>query len=809
MISEGSARARRICLLGTILTSGSVFAGTSDAATRLHGHRVPPRHIKAVPSQKPVAVLHAAPVSTVSTASPEEVQVTGAARFDNGVTNTTPGGGLMPPQTAPKSVSAVTRDFIAKQVPTSNSLTLVANLPGVVVSGTDPLGIGDHMGISMRGLPQNEVGSLLEGMPVADPISYLAFPGEWVDADNIQSVTVSQGNPDITYPVHNAVGGALETKVRNPSDRFGGLIDVSYGRKSLEREFIRVDTGEIGKTGVKAFVSFSDVTYNEWRGSGQGRREHVDAKLLKEWGRGSSFAFRLGWNSMVSPTDTYPTMAQWKQYGISYNYNKTFTPGVASYQKLSDYYRDVIKMNAPTTLRLTNSLDLVINPYFFYVKSTPNGVTNLSNDNSFNGAEPAGPLNLPNQVDGQTTVQSQALYREYMGGQNSYFKWRTSRNNTMRFGWWYSYMDFQQATSFALIGLNGNVASQYGAYPILMGNGKPLRTWDGHLIQQDNGLYVDDTLKLFGDKLTLNAGFKAVMVSRYATNAVPGAAYSSSSQVFEPLPQVSASYQLTEKDQIYINGTTSFSQLSGNYWDVFNVKTGKLSTLNSGNLAPEYSIAEEIGFRHHGLFNFSVSAFNYNISNKQISSQSLINGVATGVYINAGGETGRGINAEFGLRPWHHFSPYVSGQYLHTSIDNNLLSGSDYLPTKGKSEVLSPKFSGSIGLSYDNGSAFGNFALNYVDSQYSTFMNDESIPSRITSNVTMGYRFRNVWWLKHPQIQINLVNIGDEKYLSGAFGVTGAAKTTRGVYGTMISGSAPTYWVGGGFSAFVSMSTGF
>jgi len=177
--------------------------------------------------------------------------------------------------------------------------------------------------------------------------------------------------------------------------------------------------------------------------------------------------------------------------------------------------------------------------------------------------------------------------------------------------------------------------------------------------------------------------------------------------------------------------------------------------------------------------------------------------------LNVGGETARGVQAELALGNWHHFSPYLSGQYLHATIDNNYNAGIDYLPTAGKKAPSSPKFTGSIGLRYDDGTFFGNFSLRYVDTQYTTFMNDESLHSYVTSNMTLGYRMQKLGPAKHPTIQLNLMNLGDNNYLSGASSTSGNAKATKGVYGNTVAGSSPVYIVGGGFAALVSVSTGF
>jgi len=145
-------------LILLLLTLG----GTAQAADEQSSdHDV--MHRQPVPSRTPkkAATTHeAAPVSKA-----EEIHVR-TETLSGGVTNTTPGGGLMPVQTVPRMQSGVTRDYIAKQSPTTNTLNLLQMSPGAVVANSDPLGLADHTSITVRGLDQTEIGLVFEGMHV-------------------------------------------------------------------------------------------------------------------------------------------------------------------------------------------------------------------------------------------------------------------------------------------------------------------------------------------------------------------------------------------------------------------------------------------------------------------------------------------------------------------------------------------------------------------------------------------------------------------------------------------------------------------
>jgi iron complex outermembrane receptor protein len=73
--------------------------------------------------------------------------------------------GLLPDQSAPKAISAVSSAFIEKQAPTFNAFQLVNLLPGANVSMSDPFGLSTSSSLTLRGLGQDEIGVLMEGAP--------------------------------------------------------------------------------------------------------------------------------------------------------------------------------------------------------------------------------------------------------------------------------------------------------------------------------------------------------------------------------------------------------------------------------------------------------------------------------------------------------------------------------------------------------------------------------------------------------------------------------------------------------------------
>lgn len=809
------------CAALMAINAGSVQVARAEAAT------VSKKKARAVtPARAPVNGREGS-ILGQSVPTVEEVSVKGATRHADGTTNTTPGGGLMPVQTAPRSQSGVTKDWIAKQTQTGNISSMIQNLPGVVYANQSPLATaGDH--ITMRGMNESQIGYLFEGAPLADPINYEPYTSMLVDTENLGSVTVSQGAPDLNAPLFNAVGGQISATEMNPGHHFGGYLNLMGGTHSAQKEFMRLETGDIGNTGIRGFASFSYLSNNNWRGPGGLTRYHVDSKFVKEWGEGNSVEAIFGYNRQKQTSWREPTAAQWKEYGTSLNYTSNYYPGNSKYYKLNFGELNSMDIIVPSHFTLSDHLTLNVTPYYVHQYGPSVGGENIPASGGYYGTYQYGNLNQPYSYTSSSGTQMLTTtgtdpWNQKTAAVNMSMDW-TAGNNTLSFGYWYSYTMHEENSTFSVVDSSGLSANAYGKYPITVAGIGQLSGYNLNFMQQVNTLYLADSLKLLNDKLTISAGFRAAMIYRQGTNNVPGAdPYKTTGNYFEPLPQFAISYQLTPHDQIYANATTSFRAPESveAYSQIFDPNSSH-AVEQPGSLKSEYTIAEELGYRHTDKwFNFQMSLFNINLTNHQVTSSAYIpnTNMLISEPINVGGMTSRGIQGEIGLKPWHHFSPYFSAQYLHSTMDNNVPVSAtdsagnsvvDYLPTAGKTSVGAPHVTFSAGLSYDDGKAFfGNFSLRYIGYQYSTFMNDQKVPAYVVSDITLGYRFPKTPYLKGPKIQLNLINVGNNIYRSSPGSYASTAQARTGIYGNSVSAGSPVYLVGGNFAALVALSTGF
>ena len=123
--------------------------------------------------------------------------------------------------------------------------------------------------------------------------------------------------------------------------------------------------------------------------------------------------------------------------------------------------------------------------------------------------------------------------------------------------------------------------------------------------------------------------------------------------------------------------------------------------------------------------------------------------------------------------------------------------------------MSAPSFQFALGSTYDDGRLFGSSALKYVGRQYATFINDESIKGYATLDLSVGVHLAGLIDDKTMDLRLNAINLSNPHVLSGVQSVSTNAQDTVGRDGTLIAGSAPTYYVGSGRAVVATLSRAF
>ncbi|WKE49562.1 TonB-dependent receptor plug domain-containing protein [Gluconobacter oxydans] len=236
-------------------------------------------------------------------------------------------------------------------------------LPGANTASSDPFGLQGST-ISVRGMTSGQIGWLFEGMPLNDVGNSAFYANNVVLSEDLQEVSLTPGSSNINTPTLSASGGLVEMNMVDPSHHAGGMIDAAYGSYNTSREFIRLESGDIGHTGVRSFVSFANVYGNDWRGPGKVKSKQVDAKLVKDWAGGSQTRLALSYATQDIQEDRYPTLSQFEKYGDSQDYNYTEIKNTSNYYKLHRNMFQSMAATLPNEINITRHFQISENPIY-------------------------------------------------------------------------------------------------------------------------------------------------------------------------------------------------------------------------------------------------------------------------------------------------------------------------------------------------------------------------------------------------------------------------------------------------------------
>ncbi|HSI56897.1 MAG TPA: TonB-dependent receptor [Ideonella sp.] len=733
-----------------------------------------------------------------------------------GVTRKEIGGGLMVDENVSKAKSSVTRDFIQKQQPTADVFQLLKYSPGANSATSDAWGLAPGV-ISVRGMDGGQMGFNFEGMPLSVASNWSVFPGQYIDTENTDVVTLNQGSADLSSPNVTATGGIVDLFLHTPSKKPGGLLTMSVGSDNAQRLFLRGETGEIGDSGFRAFGSISQIDADHFRGPGKDRKQHLALGAVQEWGGGSRTKLALTYSKFMRDVYKNPTLAQWQDGGMdgaAANYDATYTAGSLSYYRMLQNPWENLLLSAPTELRVNDKLSLNVTPYLYYGYGG-SGSAGTLNESSVGWGNTVQPVDLNGNgttTDTGVTFYNPILEKNIRTGITVKGNYQLA-NHSLVAGVWMQHSRDQLYRPYGLMNADGTPVDVDGRSALITtASGDVVHQWYQDTRDNFYSLFLGDTISLMDDRLAIDVGVKKMWLERVGLNRVPSDVTRTEAQNDPTLPTAAVRFKIDDLNSVFGSFSRGVRILpAGALYPRYGAATGAVTTRENPDQAPEKSTAFEVGYRYQGpLISLSTSAFHYAFENRQISAQICDPGCVSSP-IDGGKQSAYGLDFEAGLRPYKNFRPYASLELLKTRLKSDIPVSGDFLPTRGKEAVRAPKVQAAMAVDYDNGRFFGNLGLKHVGKQFSTFMNDQQIPAYTTVDIGVGYRFSapaSSGFTK-PELRLNLMNVGDRKYLSGVNSVTTNSVATTGINGKTIAASQPTYLVANPLSAMLTFAVGF
>ena len=745
------------------------------------------------------------------------------------------GAGQILNEDAVKARSTVTKDATEKDRTTGNVYQALSLLPGVNTFNHDATGLFGG-GFTMRGFGADQIGFTINGVPVNDSGSYSVFPQEYVDQENICTQSISQGSPDVESPHIGATGGSVNITNCDPENTRRFRVTQTFGGLNLSRTFVRADTGRFANDRAKVFMSYSHTEADKWKGAGDAKRDHFDAAFAFDFSPENRVLGSVMYNKAVNNNLLTLSLAQLNTLGYFADYSTTFTPGhlvpvkgtaqIETGPRSPQQYYDLARNpfeNAIVSLsgsfKLAQTTYLKVQPYLWYGYGTGGVQQRILSEKDFLNTT-TGRLGAERDLngDGDTldsiVVANSSVTKTNRPGVTAEIN-HTLDAHQLKLGLWYERAQHKQTGPAVAVDANGNPAD------IWLRDGKITRP-DGSQFNSRDWLtvspawqaYFTDSYSFMGDRGLLQAGFRALQVTRKFTNfANEGGStvnfnsnYSVEKKFNDVLPQIGVRFNLDSQQQVFANIGKNF-RAPPNF--AYAPTNGNVTITNgvaviTGDIKAETSITTDLGYRFQSkAITFSASAFNVDFKDRQATAFDPT--TLKSIYTNAGKARTRGLELELGTVPISGWSAYGSLTIQKSRVLNDIrTSATSVLPTTGKQFSLTPQMLAGLSVQYSDGPFYVRLKAKKTGRQYATLMNDEEVPSYMTADFDAGYKFTNFGFIKSPQLRFNVSNVGDTKHRSPSSGTVLNAVAV----GTQAAGNV-FYYLGAPRFVSVSLSADF
>ena len=235
------------------------------------------------------------------------------------------------------------------------------------------------------------------------------------------------------------------------------MASASGGSFDAWRLFGAIDTGYIGQSGAKAFVSYSHTNEGNYAGPVTSNRDHIDFKPKIH-----SSLF-VAYSDLYNARIPFISLAQ-AQNGVftnslaQYYYSGTYTPGVTtSYFDAFAVDKKNLYVALNNDIGLSSNITLHITPYFKYVYFFAPGESILNPATVHNGNQLVTAAYDPSQLQGDRLfLQNNTNTSEYQPGVVATLDADLSKSNRFTVGYWHETWRINYRSYYNLLDLGGN-----------------------------------------------------------------------------------------------------------------------------------------------------------------------------------------------------------------------------------------------------------------------------------------------------------------------------------------------------------------
>lgn len=669
--------------------------------------------------------------------------------------------------------------------PGTNPVKVLEKLPGVHFVSSDPWGSYEWSNrIAIRGFAQNQLGYALDDIPLGDN-SYAnnngLSPNRAILPENIAELELAQGAGALRIPSTSNLGGALLLHSSDPAAEFGARAGFAFGDNATLRSFVRVDTGDFD--GFSAYVSGMRNEADRWKGAGVQEQQQFNGKAVYQWDKGR-VALWLS-NSRRNETDD-PDLSLDLIRRCGYGWDNYAPDWQRALDAANGRFSGCVKTkdDAYYLARGLRNDDLAaLSGEFDLSESLRLNATGYYHRNEGQGhwftpyiSSPTIPMAL--------RITSYDIERSGLNARLSY----TVGSHTFEGGFWFE--DSVHGAGRSFVNIAGPIDDQR-----LFGQDEfAQRLFRQRFDTRTRQWYLQDSMRFFDDRLTVNAGFKGQDVVTDGKVVVPGRAGGRLSARDSFLPQFGASWQLNERSDVFANyaeNQAAFRPGVNGAWSL----TQASFDLSRATAKPEQSKTLELGWRYgDDRYQLSTTVYGVNFDDRQLVIVPCPGVVSCpNQFANVGKARTLGGEVAFVWTPNEHLRWLTSIAYNDSQYRSDYVSSGKLVQVRGKQMVDTPKQLFATELSYGLGEVELRLGGKYTGKRYYTYSNDAGTDAFWLWDAGVSWQKRDVGQIKSLRVGLNVYNLFDKTYVA-TLGSNGFRDyDPQGTFQTLLTG-APRQW---------------
>ncbi|MEI9994805.1 MAG: TonB-dependent receptor [Rhizomicrobium sp.] len=667
-------------------------------------------------------------------------------------------------------------------------------LPGVMAQSIDALGVNEQsLSLQVRGFSTTHLGYTLDGMPLGDG-AYNNYNGLTISraliSENLGRADLATGIAGLSVASTSNLGGALTYASSAPHEELGLAASQSVGSDDGARTFLRFDTGEYD--GFSAYVSgqySQQDLFVDQRAYNQSTGKQLNGKAQYKFDGGTITAFadlsrtnqaddpylskdmlsRLGpdWGGYAPDWQDYVNRAACGVPSLAANCVTSTAP-----EKLADvtFTNGQILRNDDLfylagDYAFTDSLSARLQVYRHTDKGAGNNfITGLSTQGTASTAD-----DLPVQVrDTRYTINRDGVLGSLT--YDLYF-------NHIQAGFW-----LEENTSSAARYIWTNVTGPFSLAHFLKGQPNTAQ-WVQQTTWNTQQFYLQDTVTLFDDALSIDFGFKSTDAKSDAqaergiavTPPPASSQFATGSLTAKDnfMPEAGVRWKFAPGHEVYASYSENMAMFQGGFklgpqsvsqavWDV----QGK-------TLKPETSKSFDGGYRYVGdQLQLSLALYDVDFKNRLLqynpcpTNQQQNPGCGNSFH-NAGSVTSKGAELAVLWQPLAWLSWYNSASLNETTYNQDLnfcTTTCVLYATAGKQQVDTPKQMYASVLNLRQGGFWASLAGKFTGRRYYTYTNDQGFGAYTTFDLGLGYDFDAIGPLSGARLALNVTNLTDVRY---------------------------------------------